>query len=59
VKRPEREFANRIASFADIEEAGYAFGSNPPCTLRLFEIVTTKNAVVPAKAGTHNHSRFW
>ena len=36
VKRPPREFCNRIPSFADGEEAGYAF-SNPPrrCTKKV------------------------
>ena len=31
VVRARHEFANRVPSFADGEEAGYAFGSNPPC----------------------------
>jgi hypothetical protein len=45
--------------FVDGDKADYAFGSNPPYALPLFNNVTTKTAIVPANAGTHDHSRFW
>ena len=51
MKRPPSEFANRVPLFADSEEAGYAFGSNPPYALT--------QDVVPAKAGTHMWTAPW